>query len=97
VSARFEELPVPPDALERGGVEILRASIVEGAVSVGLRRSFDDPFTWGILLVDLARHASRIYALETGIAEEEALAQIQSGMESELNRPTDRGSTRAIN
>ncbi len=88
---------MPPDALERGGVEILRASIVEGAVSVGLRRSFDDPFTWGILLVDLARHASRIYALETGIAEEEALAQIQSGMESELNRPTDRGSTRAIN
>ena len=88
---------MPPDALERGGVEILRASIVEGAVSVGLRRSFDDPFTWGILLVDLARHASRIYALETGIAEEEALAQIQSGIESELNRPTDRGSTRAIN
>lgn len=88
---------MPPDALERGGVEILRASIVEGAVSVGLRRSFDDPFTWGILLVDLARHASRIYALETGIAEEEALAQIQSGMVSELNRPTDRGSTRAIN
>ncbi|MGA0593522.1 DUF5076 domain-containing protein [Enterovirga sp. CN4-39] len=97
MSAKFEELPVPPDALERGGVEILRASIVEGAVSVGLRRSFDDPFTWGILLVDLARHASRIYALEAGMTEEEAFAQIQAGLEAELNRPTDLGSTKAIN
>jgi hypothetical protein len=97
VSAKFEELPVPPDAAERGGVEVLRASIVEGAVSVGLRRSFDDPFTWGILLVDLARHASRIYALETGMGEDEALAAIQSGIEAELNRPTDLGTTRAIN
>ena len=49
-------------------MEILRASIVDGGVSVALRRSFDDPFTWGVLLVDLARHAARIYALEAGIA-----------------------------
>jgi len=94
---KFEELPVPPDARERGGVEILRASIVDGAVSVGLRRSFDDPFTWGILLVDLARHASRVYALEMGMSEDEALATIRSGIEAELNRPTDLGKTQAIN
>ncbi len=95
--SKFEELPVPPDALERGGIEILRASIVEGAVSVGLRRSFDDPFTWGILLVDLARHASRIYALETGVTEAEALEAIRNGIDAELNRPTDPGTTQAIN
>lgn len=95
--AKFQELSIPPDALERGGVEILRASIVEGAVSVGLRRSFDDPFTWGVLLVDLARHASRIYALETGMSEDEALAAIRSGIEAELDRPTDLGSTKAVN
>src|SRR5215211_1843209 len=65
--AKFESLSVPPDALERGGHEVLRASIVDGGVSVALRRSFDDPFTWGILLVDLARHAARIYAMETEI------------------------------
>jgi hypothetical protein len=94
---RFEEMAAPPDARERGGIEILRASIVEGAVSVALRRSFDDPFTWGVLLVDLARHASRVYALETGISEEDAFAQIQDGLQSELARPTDPGSTQAIN
>jgi hypothetical protein len=95
--SRFEELSVPPDALERGGIEILRASIVEGAVSVALRRSFDEPFTWGVLLIDLARHASRVYALEAGITEEEAFSAIRDGWEAELARPTAPGSTQAIN
>jgi hypothetical protein len=94
---KFEALSVPPDALEKGGHEVLRASIVDGGVSVALRRSFDDPFTWGILLVDLARHAARIYAMETEMSEEEAFDQIRAGMEAELERPTDRGSTQAMN
>src|SRR3954454_97095 len=93
----FEALSVPPDALAKGGHEVLRASIVEGGVSVALRRAFDDPFTWGVLLVDLARHAARIYALETGISEDEALADIRPGLEAELLRPTDPGSTQAMN
>ncbi len=94
---KFEALSVPPDALEKGGHEVLRASIVDGGVSIALRRSFDDPFTWGVLLVDLARHAARIYAMETDLSEDEALAQIREGMEAELNRPTDPGSTQALN
>ena len=94
---KFEALSVPPDALEKGGHEVLRAFIVDGGVSVALRRSFDDPFTWGILLVDLARHASRIYALETKTPEEEVLAAIRDGIEAEFDRPTDLGSTQAVN
>ncbi len=94
---KFEALNVPPDVLEKGGVEILRASVVDGAVSVALRRAFDDPFTWGVLLVDLARHAARIYAMETDLSEDEALEQIRAGMEAELDRPTDSGSTQAVN
>ena len=94
---KFEALTVPPDALEKGGVEILRASIVEGGVSVALRRSFDDPFTWGVLLVDFARHAARIYALETGITEDGALQLIRGGFEAEWGCPTDPGVTQAVN
>ena len=94
---KFEALAVPPDALEKGGHEVLRAVIVEGGVSVALRRSFDEPFTWGVLLVDLARHAARIYALETELSEEQALEQIRDGIEAELHRPTDLGSTKAVN
>jgi hypothetical protein len=95
--AKFEALGLPPDVLKKGGVEILRASVVDGAVSVALRRAFDDPFTWGVLFVDLARHAARVYAKETGISEEEAMAAIASGIQSELDNPTDPGTTQAIN
>ena len=93
----FHALDAPPDALQKGGHEILRASVVEGGVSVMLRRSFDDPFTWGVLLVDLARHAARVYALETGMEEDEALTQILDGIRAEIDRPTDPGATRAVN
>ena len=60
MAERFQELAVPPDALENGGIEVLRASVVDGAVSIALRRSFDDPYTWGRLLIDLARHAGKM-------------------------------------
>ncbi|WP_457092490.1 DUF5076 domain-containing protein [Microvirga sp. P5_D2] len=94
---KFEALNVPPDALEKGGVEILRASVVDGAVSIALRRAFDDPFTWGVLLVDLARHAAHIYAMETDFSEEEAMAEIAAGIQAELDDPSDPGSTHAVN
>ncbi|MEN3930829.1 DUF5076 domain-containing protein [Microvirga sp. W0021] len=86
---KFEALNVPPDCVEKGGVEVLRASVVDGAVSIAMRRSFDDPFTWGVLLADLARHAARIYALETELTESQALSLIQDGLSSELLNPTD--------
>ena len=94
---KFEALSPPPDVLEKGGVEILRASVVDGAVSIALRRAFDDPFTWGVLMVDLARHAARVYAMETDLSEEEAMTEIRAGIEAELEDPSDPGSTQAIN
>jgi hypothetical protein len=87
----FHELDLPPDVHEKGGHEVLRASVVDGAVSVALRRSFDDPHVWGVLLADLARHAARVYAIETGISSEEALEQIHAGLEAEMARPTQPG------
>jgi len=56
---------------------------VNGAVSVALRRSFDDPATWGRLLIDLARQAARVYALETEMSDEEAFERIRAGWEAE--------------
>ncbi len=78
----FEALSVPPDAEAHGGTEVLRAAVVDGAVSVALRRAFDDPATWGRLLVDLAHQAARVYALETEMPEEEAFARILAGFEA---------------
>ena len=83
MSNDFAELSIPPDALEQGGVEVLRAAVVDGAVSIALRRSFDDPATWGRLRIDLARQAARADALETDLSEEEALERIRAGWEAE--------------
>lgn len=87
MSDTFEELEIPPDALEQGGIEIVRASIVDGAVSVALRRAFDDPATWGRLFLDLARQAARTYALESEMSEEEAFERIRAGWEAESLDP----------
>ncbi len=48
----FEELSAPPDAIENGGIEVLRASVVDGTVSVALRRSFGRSRHLGRLLID---------------------------------------------
>jgi len=85
----FAELSAPPDAIENGGIEVLRAAVVDGAVSVALRRSFDDPSTWGRLLIDLARQAARTYALETEMSDEEAFERIRAGWEAEGLDPGD--------
>jgi len=87
MTEKFEALDVPPDALEQGGIEVLRAAVVDGAVSVALRRSFDDPATWGRLLMDLARQAARAYALETEMSESEAFERIRAGIEAESLDP----------
>lgn len=88
-------LDVPPDVSDDGGHEVLRAFVSQGGLSVALRRSFDDPLTWGILLADLARHAARIYASETEYEEADAMQRILQGLSAELDSPTDPGSTSA--
>ncbi len=90
----FFALEPPPDALEKGGHEVVRLSVVDGALSVALRRSFDEPSTWGFLLVDLARHAARTYALDSGMSEAEAFEQIRAAIEGELTREDDFGDTK---
>jgi hypothetical protein len=92
----FDALHVPPAALEQGGVEVLRAVIVDGGLHVSLRRAFDDPEAWGMLIADVARHVARVYATEDKFREEETLARIRNIFEAEMDSPTDPGTTSAI-
>jgi hypothetical protein len=95
--APLSQLGIPPDAQELGGDEILRAFIVDRGLSISIQRAFDEPATWGLLLVDLARHVARIFAAEAGMTEDEALREIRAMLDAEWDRPTDIGSTSAIN
>jgi len=95
-SPGFEALHLPPAAAEHGGVEVLRAVIVDGALHVSLRRAFDDPEAWGMLIADVSRHVARIYAAEQQMPEEETLARIRAIFEAEMDVPTDPGTTHAL-
>jgi hypothetical protein len=92
----FDALNVPPAALEQGGTEILRAVIVNGALHVSLRRAFDDPEAWGMLIADVTRHVARIYATEDDFREAETVERIRALYDAEMDAPTDPGTTSAL-
>jgi hypothetical protein len=89
-----KEQPLPPDVIGRDdATEVLRAFVVDGGLSIAFTRAFDEPDIWGLLLVDIARHAARAYARESGYTEDEALTRIIEMFEAEIARPTDTGNT----
>ena len=89
-----KEQPLPPDVIGRDdATEVLRAFIVDGGLSIAFTRAFEEPDMWGLLLVDLARHAARAYARESAFTEDEALTRIVDMFEAEIARPTDLGDT----
>ena len=73
--------------------EVLRAFVLDGGLSIAFTRAFEEPDMWGLLLVDIARHAARAYARESNYTEDEALARIVEMFESEIAGPTDLGNT----
>jgi hypothetical protein len=95
-AAVFDALHIPPSALEAGGVEVLRCAIVDGALHVSLRRAFDDPEAWGMLIADITRHVARVYASEDKFREEETITRIRALYEAEMDAPTDPGTTSAL-
>ena len=85
---------MPPDVIDcDDATEVLRAFVVDGGLSIAFTRAFDEPDIWGLLLVDVARHAARAYAQESEYTEEEALTRIVDMFEAEIVRPTDTGNT----
>jgi hypothetical protein len=92
----FDALHVPPAVLEQGGVEVLRAVIVDGSLHVSLRRAFDDPEPWGMLIADITRHVARIYAKESTLTEDQVIDRMRAIFEAEMELPTESGSTSAL-
>jgi len=87
-----KQQPLPPDVAGReDAAEVLRAFVVDGGLSIAFMRAFDEPDMWGLLLVDIARHAARAYARESDYTEDEALARIIDMFDAEIARPTDTG------
>ncbi|ABE40038.1 conserved hypothetical protein [Rhodopseudomonas palustris BisB5] len=89
-----KQQPLPPDVEGReDATEVLRAFVLDGGLSIAFMRAFEEPDMWGLLLVDIARHAARAYSRESNYTEDEALERIVEMFESEISRPSDTGST----
>jgi hypothetical protein len=89
-----KQQPLPPDVVGRDdATEVLRAFVLDGGLSIAFTRAFEEPDMWGLILVDIARHAARAFARESACTEDEALRRIVDMFEAEIARPTDVGQT----
>jgi len=91
----LKELPVPPNCqMSERAAEVLRVWINDkNNVDVTLLPAFAQPEAWGLLLVDIARHAARSYEQDGVMPSGKALDLIRAGFDAEWGSPTDMGST----
>jgi hypothetical protein len=85
-----KDLERPPISQERDSFELLR---VWGGTNLpqqyAIRTTWDDPGAWGLLLVDIARHAAKAYGSAGQTTEQEALSRIKQLFDAEWSSPTD--------
>jgi hypothetical protein len=83
----YEALVLPNEAISNGGVEILRAGMIDDKLFVTARRVFSDPAKWGEVLADIVRRLSQLYAAEGKLKRREAMAAIESAFAAGLGAP----------
>ena len=84
-------LPVPP-AVSRASkaMEMARIWLVDGDQHVVLTPNlWKDPASWGLMLVDLARHVASAYESQGGHDRAEVLRRIRDAFDAEWGHPTD--------
>lgn len=70
-------------------IELVRIWLVDGRQDVVINRNlWDDPATWGLMLVDLAKHLANAYE-KNGKDRQEALDRIVEGFKAEIEHATD--------
>ncbi len=87
-----DALPIPAAASrDPRSLEVLRVWIANGEQHVALAFGmWEDAAAWGLLLADLARHIAEAHAQQdTDVDAEDFLERLRSGMEAELDGPTD--------
>lgn len=80
----YDALAIPDEATANGGVEILRAGLVDDELFVAARHAFADPAQWGEVLADITRRLALLYSMETELTEAEALTEIEEAYAAEM-------------
>lgn len=83
-------LPVPPAVSgATKAMEMARIWLVDGDQHVVLTPNlWKDPASWGLMLVDLARHVAAAYEAQ-GHQRPEVLRRIRDAFDAEWKHPTD--------
>ena len=97
--AETDQMIIPDAARrDRESFEILRVWVANQGQHVSLKTGiWDDPFAWGIILADLARHVANAYSETDGLDPSRTLERILAGLNAELDRPTDQPSGGLVN
>ena len=85
-------LSIPPVAQrDKASFEVLRVWIAEQGQHVSIRSgAWDDPFAWGIVLADLARHIALAHEIQDKKINKQAfLERLLEGFSAEIDSPTD--------
>ena len=85
-------LSFPPVAQrDKASFEVLRVWIAEQGQHVSIRSgAWEDPFAWGIVLADLARHIALAHEMQDEKIDKEAfLERLLEGFSAEIDSPTD--------
>ncbi len=86
----YDALVIPNEALDKGGVEILRAGLIDDELYVTARPAFADPANWGEVLGDITRRIARLYAAGGNYSQKDALAAISGAFAADLGAPVVR-------
>lgn len=83
--------PPPAASRDKASFELLRVWVAEQGQHVSLRAgTWEDPFAWGIVLADLARHIVNAESINNKDLDEEAfLTRMIEGFQAEIDSPTD--------
>ena len=83
--------PPPAASRDKASFELLRVWVAEQGQHVSLRSgAWEDPFAWGIVLADLARHIVNAESMHRKDLDTEAFFnRMLEGFHAEIESPTD--------
>ena len=87
-----KQLDIPAAAdRDKASFEVLRVWIAEKGQHVSIRsNAWEDPFAWGIVLADLARHIALAHQIQHPEADtDEFVERLLEGFHAEIENPTD--------
>jgi hypothetical protein len=83
----YHTLPVADEALDKGGVEVLRAGLADKRLFVSLHRhAIETPDRWGEVLAEITLNLATLYSANGELAENEVIAAVATGFRDSLRK-----------